>query len=59
MMSVHCSGVTVGFLKKLPALPITRGSGSLAVRMAHTQSNTCRAVGWRMPVSATLRCRSA
>jgi hypothetical protein len=46
MMSWHCSGVTVGFLKKLPALPITRGSGSLARRMAQTQSKMPR-VGWR------------
>jgi hypothetical protein len=38
MMSWHCSGVTVGFLKKLPALPMTAGSGSLARRIATIQS---------------------
>ena len=27
MMSAHCSWLTVGFLKKLPALPMTAGSG--------------------------------
>jgi hypothetical protein len=40
MMSAHCSGVTVGFLKKLPALPMTAGSGSLARRMAMIQSKS-------------------
>ena len=45
MMSRHCSGLTTGFLKKLPALPITAGSGSLARRMAHTQSKTVCASG--------------
>jgi hypothetical protein len=49
MMSAHCSGVTVGFLKKLPALPMTAGSGSLARRMAQTQSKICRAVGCSTP----------
>ena len=38
MMSAHCSGVTVGFLKKLPALPMTAGSGNLARRIATIQS---------------------
>ena len=45
MMSRHCSGVTTGFLKKLPALPIAAGSGSLARRIAHTQSKIWRALG--------------
>ncbi len=58
MMSAHCSGVTVGFLKKLPALPSTRQSGSLALRIAHTQSKICIGVGSAMPVSAILRARS-
>ena len=44
MMSSHCSRETVGFLKKLPALPITAGSGSLARRISQTQSNICCAV---------------
>ncbi|MCY1378862.1 hypothetical protein D9M69_665280 [compost metagenome] len=59
MMSAHCSVVTVGFLKKLPALPITAGSGSLARRIAQTQSKICCAFGEEMPVSAILRSRSA
>ena len=40
MMSRHCSAVTNGFLKKLPTLPISAGSGSLARRMAQIQSKT-------------------
>ncbi|MCY1561217.1 hypothetical protein D9M68_984450 [compost metagenome] len=58
MMSAHCSGVTVGFLKKLPALPSTRQSGSLARRMAQTQSNTSVALGVKLPLSSILRARS-
>jgi hypothetical protein len=34
MMSRHCSALTMGFLKKLPTLPISAGSGSLARRIA-------------------------
>jgi hypothetical protein len=45
-------------LKKLPALPMTAGSGSLARRIAQIQSKIVRASGWVLPVSATLRSRS-
>jgi hypothetical protein len=47
MMSRHWSSLTVGFLKKLPALPMTAGSGSLARRMAQTQSKIC--APWAVP----------
>jgi len=39
-----------GFLKKLPALPSTTGSGSLARRMATTQSRIWLAVGAAAPI---------
>ena len=50
----QCSALTTGFLKKLPALPITAGSGSLRLRIAITASLTWTGVGWWMPCASSL-----
>ena len=51
MMSWHCSGDTVRFLKKLPALPMTAGSGSYgAAYLAHPVEITH--APWAAPRSA-------
>jgi hypothetical protein len=48
-------------LKKLPALPSTRGSGSFARRIATTASNTSRGVAasGAMPRASSSRVTSA
>ena len=45
--------VTTGFLKKLPALPATAGSGSLRRRMRRTAAATLRGVGLKPPIAAS------
>ncbi|MNF04964.1 hypothetical protein D3C80_2045940 [compost metagenome] len=42
---------TRGFLKKLPALPSTAGSGSFSLRMLQMAWLTSVAVGWSIPCS--------
>ncbi len=43
--STATARATTGFLKKLPALPATAGSGSLRLRMRRTAAATLRGVG--------------
>ena len=57
MLSKSAFG-SIGFLKKLPALPITAGSGNFARRTSQIHSKIWRASGWRWPLSAIFRSNS-
>ena len=48
----------MGFLKKLPAFPVTAGSGSLARRISQTASKISLAVGDAVRDRRSWRCRS-